>query len=74
MKNKLHELRGGESALVSVGVSPHAPYTVCGPQFELIAELAVAERLPLMMHAAESAAEDQLLREGGLFADGLAGS
>ena len=55
------------------GVSPHAPYTVCGPQLELIADFASAEGLQLMMHAAESAAEDQLVREGcGVFADGLA--
>jgi 5-methylthioadenosine/S-adenosylhomocysteine deaminase len=38
----------------------------------MIASYAVAESAPLMMHAAESAAEDSLLREGcGLFADGL---
>jgi 5-methylthioadenosine/S-adenosylhomocysteine deaminase len=40
---------------------------------ELIADYAQSEKLPLMMHAAESAAEDLLLREGcGYFADGLA--
>jgi 5-methylthioadenosine/S-adenosylhomocysteine deaminase len=39
----------------------------------LIADFALAEELPVMMHAAESLAEDQLLREGrGLFASGLA--
>jgi 5-methylthioadenosine/S-adenosylhomocysteine deaminase len=54
-------------------VSPHAPYTVCGPQLELIADYSLTEKLPLMMHAAESAAEESLLREGcGFFADGLA--
>ncbi len=55
------------------GVSPHAPYTVCRPQLEMIADFAESERLPLMMHAAESEAEELLLREGcGQFADGLA--
>jgi 5-methylthioadenosine/S-adenosylhomocysteine deaminase len=40
---------------------------------ELIAEFATAERLPLMMHAAESEAEELFLREGvGIFAEGLA--
>ncbi len=73
LKNKVHELRDVENDLVRAGVSPHSPYTVCGPQLELIAELAHTERLPLMMHAAESEAEDQFLREGcGPFAEGLA--
>lgn len=73
LKSKLQELKSLESALVRAGVSPHAPYTVCGPQLELIADLAKAENLPLMMHAAESEAEDKFVREGcGVFAEGLA--
>ncbi|HKR15599.1 MAG TPA: amidohydrolase family protein [Pyrinomonadaceae bacterium] len=73
LKTKVSELRGVASELVRVGVSPHAPYTVCGPQLEAIAEFARAENLPLMMHAAESEAEDLFVREGcGIFADGLA--
>jgi cytosine/adenosine deaminase-related metal-dependent hydrolase len=73
LKTKVQELRQVESEFVKAGVSPHAPYTVCGPQLELIADFAQTDSLPLMMHAAESAAEDALLREGGgLFADGLA--
>ena len=39
----------------------------------MIADFALSERLPLMMHAAESEAEELFLREGtGLFAEGLA--
>jgi 5-methylthioadenosine/S-adenosylhomocysteine deaminase len=73
LKTKVSELREVEDELVKAGVSPHAPYTVCGPQLELIAELARSEKLPLMMHAAESEAEDMLLRDGcGTFAEGLA--
>jgi cytosine/adenosine deaminase-related metal-dependent hydrolase len=73
LKSKLDELRGVENQLVRAGVSPHSPYTVCASQLELIAEFAQAERLPVMMHAAESEAEDQLLRTGcGPFAEGLA--
>src|SRR5215217_5461941 len=73
LKTKVQELRTIENELVRVGVSPHAPYTVCGPQLELIAGFARAERLSLMMHAAESAAEDLFVREGcGVFAEGLA--
>ena len=73
LKVKVEELRANETTLVRAGVSPHAPYTVCGPQLEMIAELAVRENLPLMMHAAESEAEELFLREGcGVFAEGLA--
>ncbi len=73
LKLKIKELRVNETTLVRAGVSPHAPYTVCGPQLEMIADFARAENLPLMMHAAESEAEDLFLREGcGVFAEGLA--
>ncbi|HKY26871.1 MAG TPA: amidohydrolase family protein [Pyrinomonadaceae bacterium] len=72
LKTKVASLREHETQIVRVGVSPHAPYTVCAPQLELIADFAIAEGLPLMMHAAESAAEEALLRAGeGLFADAL---
>ena len=72
LKAKVHELHALENELVRVGVSPHAPYTVCAPQLQLIAEFAQSERLPLMMHAAESEAEELFLREGcGTFAEGL---
>lgn len=73
LKTKLEELKTIQTATVRAGVSPHSPYTVCGPQLEMIADLAKSERLPLMMHAAESEAEALFLREGcGVFAEGLA--
>ena len=73
LKTKVRELREIENELVRVGVSPHAPYTVCRTQLEVIAEFAIREGLPLMMHAAESEGEELLLREGtGIFAEGLA--
>ncbi len=72
LREKVGRLRELENPLVRAGVSPHAPYTVCSAQLELIAEFALVESLPLMMHAAESLAEQQLLREGrGPFAEGL---
>src|SRR6185369_15123413 len=72
LKDKVAELRSSETELLKAGVSPHAPYTVCAPQLEAIAEFAATENLPLMMHAAESEAEELLLRQGcGLFADNL---
>jgi 5-methylthioadenosine/S-adenosylhomocysteine deaminase len=72
LKAKVARLRERETDLVQSGVSPHAPYTVCAPQLELISRFALDERLPLMMHAAETRMELSLLREGrGPFADGL---
>jgi 5-methylthioadenosine/S-adenosylhomocysteine deaminase len=73
LKNKVAALREWETPLVRAGVSPHAPYTVCSKQLEMISEFAIAEGLPLMMHAAESRPEESLLREGrGPFADSFA--
>ena len=61
-----------ETDLVRAGVSPHAPYTVSAPQLELISGLAVDEKIPLMMHAAESEAESMFMLKGeGPFAEGL---
>jgi cytosine/adenosine deaminase-related metal-dependent hydrolase len=72
LRTKMSRLRERETPLVKCGVSPHAPYTVCGPQLEMIAQLALDEKLPLMMHAAETLMEVSLLRQGrGAFADGL---
>ena len=65
-------MREYENDLLRVGVSPHAPYTVSATQLEMISRLAVDEKLPLMMHAAESQAEKLLLLEGrGAFAEGF---
>src|ERR1041385_397620 len=67
-----NSMRSLETDLVRAGVSPHAPYTVSGPQLELISRFAVDERIPLMMHAAESEAERKLMLKGeGPFAEGL---
>ncbi|HEX3282531.1 MAG TPA: amidohydrolase family protein, partial [Pyrinomonadaceae bacterium] len=72
LKAKIIRLRELETALVKCGVSPHAPYTVCAAQLEMIARFAIDQGLPLMMHAAETSMEVALLSEGsGAFADGL---
>ena len=72
LRSKIARLRERETSLVKCGVSPHAPYTVCAPQLEMIANFSVVESLPLMMHAAETAMEVSLMREGrGPFAEGL---
>ena len=73
LQEKVARLKEYETELVRVGVSPHAPYTVSAPQLELITEFAIKENLPVMMHAAESRAEELFMLEGrGAFAEGLA--
>lgn len=70
--DQVTEMRALETLRVRAGVSPHAPYTVSAPQIEMISRLANKERLPLMLHAAESEAERTFMTEGrGPFADGL---
>jgi 5-methylthioadenosine/S-adenosylhomocysteine deaminase len=70
---KIDGLRGGETALVMLGLSPHSPYTVAPRLLEMLARFAADERLPLMMHAAESEAEQRLMLEGsGPFAEAYA--
>lgn len=65
-------LRPLASDRVRIGVSPHAPYTVSDRLFAAAAEYALAEGLPMAVHAAESAVEHQLVISGeGDFAPGL---
>ena len=64
-REKIERLRSGETALVTLGLSPHSPYTVAPTLLGMLARYAVEERLPLMMHAAESRAEQALMLEGG---------
>jgi 5-methylthioadenosine/S-adenosylhomocysteine deaminase len=55
---------------VRVGVSPHAPYTVSDDLFRATAALAREIDLPLTVHIAESAAEQDLVVSGaGVFAE-----
>jgi 5-methylthioadenosine/S-adenosylhomocysteine deaminase len=70
---KVERLRGGETALVTLGLSPHSPYTVAPPLLEMLARFALDESLPLMMHAAESEAEQLFMLDGnGPFAESYA--
>jgi cytosine/adenosine deaminase-related metal-dependent hydrolase len=67
---KIAALRPLETPLVRLGLSPHSPYTVSRPLVELLTHFALAEALPVMMHAAESRAEELFLRDAaGPFAD-----
>jgi 5-methylthioadenosine/S-adenosylhomocysteine deaminase len=72
LRSQLDAIRPLQTDRVRAGVSPHAPYTVSAPQLELISRLAVADSLPVMMHAAESEAEKQFMQDGdGMFAAAL---
>ncbi len=72
LQRSVQALRASDTSLVRTGVSPHAPYTVSAPLFRAVADWAIAERLPVAVHVAESAAEMQFVREGaGPFADRL---
>jgi 5-methylthioadenosine/S-adenosylhomocysteine deaminase len=72
LRDQAAQMQALQTHEVRAGVSPHAPYTVSGPQLEMISRLAIEEHLPLMMHAAESEAEQSFITEGsGPFADGL---
>ena len=57
---------------VRPGVSPHSPYTASAGLIRAAAELSGERRLPFMVHAAESRAEEDLLRSGtGPFLEGF---
>ena len=62
------------SPAVTVGVSPHAPYTVSRRLYELIATQARSGRLPVATHIAESPAEVAFVVAGqGPFAESWRG-
>jgi len=72
LEHALARLSPLASPPLSLGVSPHAPYTVSEPLYRAVADLARRERWPLAMHLAESRAETELVRDGsGAFADAL---
>lgn len=73
LKTDVARLRERENGLVRVGVSPHAPYTMSEKLLVGMTAYARDEKLPLMIHAAESAFEDELLKHGrGTFAESYA--
>lgn len=69
-RTRFDALREGPVDRVVIGVSPHAPYSVSGPLYRAVADWAWEEGLPLAVHIAESAEEEQLVRDGaGPFAE-----
>lgn len=68
--DRMIELRRFESARVILGASPHAPYTVSGELYRLVARWARGQGMPIAVHVAEAADEVALLRDGtGGFAE-----
>jgi 5-methylthioadenosine/S-adenosylhomocysteine deaminase len=72
LRAKLARLAPRQTALVRLGVSPHAPYSVHRELFGHIATVAREAGLPMAVHIAESRAEHELVAEGrGAFAEML---
>jgi cytosine/adenosine deaminase-related metal-dependent hydrolase len=70
LRAKVGVLRRDQSTLVSVGVSPHAPYSVCDALFQATGKYAREDGLPVAIHIAESEDESSLVRQAtGLWAD-----
>ncbi len=71
LEQRVEVLRSKQTDLVSLGVSPHAPYTVSDPLYDAAAQFANSRKLPLAMHIAESQGEFDLVTKGaGDFAEG----
>src|SRR3954465_2747640 len=72
LEQRIGKLEREQTDLVSLGVSPHAPYTVSDKLYELPAHFAHERALPMAMHIAESEPEHALIeRAHGDFADRL---
>jgi 5-methylthioadenosine/S-adenosylhomocysteine deaminase len=70
LERRLDTLTPQQTDLVQLGVSPHAPYTVSDALYAATARLARERKLPLAMHIAESAAEEDIVVRGdGPFAE-----
>jgi cytosine/adenosine deaminase-related metal-dependent hydrolase len=64
LREAVRELRTLESETVRIGVSPHAPYSVSKALFGATADFAIADALPMAVHLAESAFEEELVVRG----------
>lgn len=70
LTKKFAQLQTEGSEFVTLGLSPHAPYTVGSRLFEMIAQFAIINRVPITIHAAESANETELMTHGtGFFTE-----
>ena len=61
LERAVDRLKQQAGDFVSVGVSPHAPYTVSATLYQRVADFAKQEILPMAVHIAESHAETELV-------------
>ncbi len=67
---RIDKLQPEQTDLVTLGVSPHAPYTVSDRLYEAATHFANTRGMPMAMHIAESKAEHEIVASGsGEFAD-----
>ena len=77
LQQKLQEHRNylsasGAESRITLGISPHAPYSVSAELYRKAAELTLREKLDVAIHAAESRDESLLLQDGsGAFGEML---
>ncbi|MDH5803704.1 MAG: amidohydrolase family protein [Gemmatimonadota bacterium] len=70
LERRIAELGSLAGRRLSVGVSPHAPYTVSGPLYSAVSEFAGRYELPMALHIAESNYETELItKHTGAFAE-----
>ena len=71
LRQRTSLLASRRSPLVTLGISPHAPYTVSDALYRAAGRYATEQALPVAVHIAESPAERALVAEAtGPFADG----
>jgi len=72
LEKRILALENEQTDLVTLGISPHAPYTVSDPLYGAAAHFANGRDLPLAMHIAESEDEQRIVVDGsGDFAEAL---
>lgn len=72
LEEALEDLAGCASERVTIGISPHAPYTVSEPLLAAVCEAALRRGSPVAMHLAESPEESEFVERGrGSFAEAL---
>jgi len=64
LEERVVKLQGEQTDLVTLGVSPHAPYTVSDALYKAAAKFANTRKLPLAMHIAESEQEHEIVAGG----------
>lgn len=68
---RVSALSGEQTDLVTLGISPHAPYTVSDELYSATGKYARSKKLPLAMHIAESREEEAIVADAsGDFAEG----